>query len=66
MRTVVAGATGNVGTSAVRATAASSLADGDPLGTGHLTTHQVPPEEAPQAYEMLQKEDGASKVVLEP
>jgi threonine dehydrogenase-like Zn-dependent dehydrogenase len=43
------------------------LADGDPLGTDDLTTHQLPLEQAPEAYEMFQKkEDGAIKVVLKP
>jgi threonine dehydrogenase-like Zn-dependent dehydrogenase len=41
--------------------------DGDPLGVGDLTTHQLPLSEAPGAYEMFQKkEDGAIKVVLKP
>jgi threonine dehydrogenase-like Zn-dependent dehydrogenase len=41
--------------------------DGDPLGVGDLTTHRLPLEQAPAAYEMFQKkEDGAIKVVLEP
>jgi threonine dehydrogenase-like Zn-dependent dehydrogenase len=40
---------------------------GDPLGTGDLTTHQVPLAEAPNAYSMFQKkQDGAIKVVLKP
>jgi threonine dehydrogenase-like Zn-dependent dehydrogenase len=39
----------------------------DRLGTDDLTTHKLPLEEAPRAYEMFQKkEDGAVKVVLEP
>jgi threonine dehydrogenase-like Zn-dependent dehydrogenase len=41
--------------------------DEDPLGVDDLTTHQVPLEDAPGAYEMFQKkEDGAIKVVLKP
>ncbi|MNC93926.1 hypothetical protein D3C83_106630 [compost metagenome] len=41
--------------------------DEDPLGVDDLTTHQLPLEQAPQAYEMFQKkEDGAIKVVLKP
>ena len=40
---------------------------GDPLGTDDLTTHQLPLEEAPNAYSMFQhKDDGAIKVVLKP
>jgi threonine dehydrogenase-like Zn-dependent dehydrogenase len=43
------------------------LTDDDPLGTGDLTTHELPLEEAPRGYEMFQnKEDGAIKVVLRP
>jgi threonine dehydrogenase-like Zn-dependent dehydrogenase len=43
------------------------LEDGDPLAVDDLTTHKVPLDEAPQAYEMFQKkEDGAIKVVLKP
>jgi threonine dehydrogenase-like Zn-dependent dehydrogenase len=39
----------------------------DPLGVLDLTTHQVPLDEAPGAYEMFQKkEDGCIKVVLKP
>jgi threonine dehydrogenase-like Zn-dependent dehydrogenase len=39
----------------------------DPLGVDDLTTHQVPLEQAPEAYEMFQKKnDGAIKVVLKP
>ncbi len=41
--------------------------DGDPLGTGDLTTHQLPLDQGPQAYDMFQKKaDGAIKVVLKP
>ncbi|GIE97668.1 zinc-dependent alcohol dehydrogenase [Paractinoplanes rishiriensis] len=41
--------------------------DGDPLGVDDLTTHRVPLEEAPQAYEMFKnKQDGCIKVVLKP
>ncbi|HEX5711706.1 MAG TPA: zinc-dependent alcohol dehydrogenase [Solirubrobacterales bacterium] len=40
---------------------------GDPLGVEDLTTHQVPLDQAPEAYSMFQKkEDGAIKVVLKP
>jgi threonine dehydrogenase-like Zn-dependent dehydrogenase len=39
----------------------------DPLGVMDLTTHQLPLDEAPGAYEMFQKkEDGCIKVVLKP
>jgi threonine dehydrogenase-like Zn-dependent dehydrogenase len=41
--------------------------DEDPLGVDDLTTHQLPLEQAPQAYSMFQKkEDGAIKIVLKP
>ncbi|MER6577111.1 zinc-dependent alcohol dehydrogenase [Nonomuraea sp. NPDC001023] len=41
--------------------------DSDPLGVMDLTTHRMPLEEAPQAYEMFQKKaDGAIKLVLQP
>jgi threonine dehydrogenase-like Zn-dependent dehydrogenase len=41
--------------------------DEDPLGVDDLTTHQLPLEQAPEAYSMFQKkEDGAIKVVLKP
>jgi threonine dehydrogenase-like Zn-dependent dehydrogenase len=43
------------------------LTDGDPLGVDDFHTHQVPLEQAPEAYEMFQKkEDGAVKVLLKP
>jgi threonine dehydrogenase-like Zn-dependent dehydrogenase len=43
------------------------LNDEDPLGVHDLTTHRLPLEQAPEAYEMFQaKSDGAIKVVLEP
>jgi threonine dehydrogenase-like Zn-dependent dehydrogenase len=43
------------------------LTDGDPLGAEGFHTHQVPLDEAPDAYEMFQKkEDGAVKVLLKP
>jgi S-(hydroxymethyl)glutathione dehydrogenase/alcohol dehydrogenase len=43
------------------------LQDRDPLGTDDLTTHELPLEQAPQAYEMFQqKRDGCIKVVLKP
>ncbi|GAA0968095.1 putative zinc-binding alcohol dehydrogenase [Nocardioides aquaticus] len=39
----------------------------DPLGTLDMTTHHVPLEQAPAAYDMFQKkEDGCIKVVLKP
>jgi threonine dehydrogenase-like Zn-dependent dehydrogenase len=41
--------------------------DDDPLGVDDLTTHRLPLEEAPRAYEMFKhKEDGCIKVVLNP
>lgn len=41
--------------------------DDDPLGVDDFTTHRVPLEDAPAAYEMFQKkQDGAIKVVLTP
>ena len=41
--------------------------DDDPLGTADLASHKIPIEQAPDAYEMFQKkEDGATKVVIEP
>jgi threonine dehydrogenase-like Zn-dependent dehydrogenase len=41
--------------------------ESDPLGTADLASHKIPIEEAPEAYEMFQKkEDGATKVVIEP
>jgi threonine dehydrogenase-like Zn-dependent dehydrogenase len=41
--------------------------DGDPLGTGDLTTHSLPLEQAPHGYEIFQKkQDGCIKVVLKP
>jgi threonine dehydrogenase-like Zn-dependent dehydrogenase len=41
--------------------------DEDPLGVEDLTTHRLPLDKAPDAYEMFQKkEDGAIKVVLSP
>jgi threonine dehydrogenase-like Zn-dependent dehydrogenase len=43
------------------------LDDADPLGTEDLTTHRVPLEQGPQAYETFQKKaDGCIKVVLQP
>jgi threonine dehydrogenase-like Zn-dependent dehydrogenase len=43
------------------------LDDDDPLGVGDLTTHVLPLESAPAAYEMFQKkQDGAIKVLLRP
>jgi threonine dehydrogenase-like Zn-dependent dehydrogenase len=43
------------------------LMDGDPLGTEDFSTHTLPLEQAPEAYEKFQKkEDGMVKVVLKP
>ena len=43
------------------------LGEDDPLGTNDLTTHELPLEEAPRAYELFQKKlDGCIKVVLKP
>jgi threonine dehydrogenase-like Zn-dependent dehydrogenase len=39
----------------------------DPLGLDDFTTHTLPLEDAPRAYEMFQKkEDGAVKVLFQP
>ncbi|NRQ37443.1 glutathione-dependent formaldehyde dehydrogenase [Nonomuraea sp. NN258] len=39
----------------------------DPLGVMDLTTHRLPLDQAPQAYEMFQKKaDGAVKILLKP
>ena len=41
--------------------------DDDPLGVDDLTTHTMPLEDAPRAYEMFQKkQDGAIKVLFRP
>ncbi|MEV6492222.1 zinc-dependent alcohol dehydrogenase [Actinoplanes sp. NPDC051633] len=41
--------------------------DSDPLGVDDLTTHRLPLDEAPHAYEIFKKkEDGCIKVVLKP
>src|SRR5213079_889818 len=41
--------------------------DGDPLGAESFATHHLPLDQAPSAYERFQKkEDGYSKVVLQP
>src|ERR671923_108111 len=41
--------------------------DNDPLGTEDLATHKLSLEQAPEAYEMVQKkENGAIKVLLQP
>jgi len=41
--------------------------DGDPLGVDDFTTHRLPLQEAPRAYEMFQrKDDGAIKILLAP
>jgi threonine dehydrogenase-like Zn-dependent dehydrogenase len=43
------------------------LVDGDPLGVEQFHTHQMPLDQAPEAYEMFQKKrDGAVKVLLKP
>jgi threonine dehydrogenase-like Zn-dependent dehydrogenase len=43
------------------------LTDADPLGTGDLTTHTLPLDEAPHGYHIFQKkQDGAIKIVLRP
>jgi threonine dehydrogenase-like Zn-dependent dehydrogenase len=43
------------------------LTDGDPLGVESFHTHQLPLEQAPEAYEKFQKkQDGAVKVLLKP
>jgi threonine dehydrogenase-like Zn-dependent dehydrogenase len=43
------------------------LTNGDPLGVEGFHTHQVPLEQAPEAYATFQKkEDGAVKVLLKP
>ncbi|MBF8187613.1 glutathione-dependent formaldehyde dehydrogenase [Nonomuraea sp. K274] len=41
--------------------------DADPLGVMDLTTHRLPLDQAPMAYEMFQKKaDGAVKILLQP
>jgi threonine dehydrogenase-like Zn-dependent dehydrogenase len=43
------------------------LVDGDPLGVEQFHTHQLPLDQAPDAYDMFQKKrDGAVKVLLKP
>jgi threonine dehydrogenase-like Zn-dependent dehydrogenase len=43
------------------------LTNGDPLGVEGFHTHQIPLEQAPEAYATFQKkEDGAVKVLLKP
>ncbi|AFR50734.1 zinc-dependent alcohol dehydrogenase [Gordonia sp. KTR9] len=43
------------------------LTDDDPLGVDTFATHELPLEEAPQAYETFQqKKDGMVKVILKP
>ena len=43
------------------------LTDADPLGVDHFATHQVPIDQAPEAYDVFQKkEDGAIKILLKP
>ena len=41
--------------------------EADPLGVEDLTTHRLPLEQAPHAYEIFQKkQDGAIKILLQP
>jgi threonine dehydrogenase-like Zn-dependent dehydrogenase len=41
--------------------------ESDPLGVRDLTTHHLPLDEAPNAYDIFQrKADGAIKILLEP
>jgi threonine dehydrogenase-like Zn-dependent dehydrogenase len=41
--------------------------DGDPFGVETFATHRLPLDDAPWAYEILQKkQDGAVKVLLRP
>ena len=43
------------------------LTDADPLGVEQFATHEVPIDQAPDAYEVFQKkEDGAIKILLKP
>lgn len=43
------------------------VSDGDPLGVEGFTTHRLPLEQAPEAYEMVQKkQDGAVKMLFTP
>ena len=43
------------------------LTDGDPLGVEGFHTHQIPIEDAPDAYEKFQKkDDGYFKVLIKP
>jgi len=43
------------------------LSDGDPLGVEQFHTHQLPLDQAPEAYDMFQKKrDGVMKVLLKP
>jgi threonine dehydrogenase-like Zn-dependent dehydrogenase len=43
------------------------LTDGDPLGVEGFATHQVPLDQAPDAYETFQKkQDGAIKILFKP
>ena len=43
------------------------LTDEDPLGVEHFATHQVPIDQAPEAYDVFQKkDDGAIKILLKP
>ena len=43
------------------------LTDADPLGVEHFATHQVPLDQAPEAYDAFQKkDDGAIKILFKP
>ena len=43
------------------------LTDDDPLGVDTFSTHQLPLDEAPHAYEIFQKkQEGAVKIQLKP
>ena len=42
------------------------LVDEDPLGVDTFATHHLPLADAPHAYEIFQKEEGAVKIVLHP
>ena len=43
------------------------LTDADPLGVEQFATHEVPIDQAPEAYDVFQKkEDGAIKILLKP
>ncbi len=43
------------------------LTDDDPLGVDTFSTHQLPLDQAPHAYEIFQKkQEGAVKIQLKP